>query len=78
MTARETDVVTVAPGANPDRAAARLARYIVDRWMPGNAGGIHLVATPRMASVLLQFFQRQQPTDLVVDTRGLVPVIRER
>jgi hypothetical protein len=75
--AHESYTVTVTPGPNAQHAAARLAKYIINRWMPGNAGGIHVMVTPQMAESLLPFFQRKANTILTVDTMGTVPEIRE-
>lgn len=44
--------VELKPGANVDAAASRLAKLIIDRWMPGNAGGVHILLTPRLAGSL--------------------------
>jgi hypothetical protein len=78
VTTHEVYNITATPGANPQHAAARLASYIVNRWMPGNAGGVHVLITPKLASILLQFFARPKPTVLEVNTVGLTPVITEK
>lgn len=76
-TQHEVYTVTVQPGDNAKRAAVRMARYVVQRWMPGNAGGVHVFATPQLATLLLPFFTRPKPTTLRVDTMGLTPVLTE-
>lgn len=77
MTVRETYRITVEPGANPGKAAMRMAKFIVDRWLPSNAGGVHVMITPPLADSLLPFFQRPKPTVVSVDTHRDHPIITE-
>lgn len=76
-TVRATYRVTATPGQNAERAAASLARYVIDRWMPGNAGGVRVFGVPQLCALLLPFFQRDKATILEVDTRGITPVVKE-
>ena len=76
-TVHERYRVTVQPGKNAEAAAARLARLVVQRWMPGNGGGVHVFCTPNLAALLIQFFQREKSTTIEIDTDGITPVITE-
>ncbi len=70
--------VTTKPGGRPDLAAMRLAVYIVDRWLPDHAGGVHILITPTLAEAVLPFFTRPRPVTLVVDTQtGITPTVYE-
>lgn len=77
MIVRETYDVTVTPGNNAKKASIRMAHYIVQRWMPDNAGGVHMLAGAQLAGLLLPFFERVKPTKLRVDTTDNRPVISE-
>ena len=77
MTVRETYRITVEPGTNPGMAAMRMAKFIVDRWLPDNSGGVHVMITPLLANSLLLLFQRPKPTVVSVDTHGDRPIITE-
>ena len=77
MTVRETYRITVEPGANPGKAAMRMAKFIVDRWLPSNAGGVHVMITPSLCISLLPFFERTKPTEISVDTHHNHPIITE-
>lgn len=70
--------VTVSPGHNPENASLKLAHYIINRWLPGNAGGVHFMLDRKMANSLLQFFQRSKNTTLIINTMDNVPVITEK
>jgi hypothetical protein len=74
---RETYLLRAKPGKSPQTAAEKMSRYIIDRWIPGNAGGAHVLMGPGLTKLLLQFFKRPTPTKLRVDTRGSKPVITE-
>ena len=69
--------VKIEPGPNPEKAATRLATYIVNRWMPGNVGGVHIMLTPQLTKSLLPFFQRGEPTTIGVAIIRNRPVIKE-
>lgn len=81
MTSREVYRVTMKPGGNTEKGVVKLARYIVDRWMPGNAGGVHVLATPALCQLLHPLWLRVQgegrAMQLEVDTRSGRPVISE-
>lgn len=52
-------IVTIHVVTTPERALAaadKLARYIIDRWMPGNAGGVHVLMTPKLAKRIAGFY----------------------
>ena len=67
-------VMTLHPGQRPEIAAAKAARYIVDRWMPNNAGGVHVMMTPRLAKALLAIYQEMdKATDIRVTIQGNIP-----
>lgn len=66
--------MTLHPGANPAKAASRAAQYIVNRWMPGNAGGVHLMVTPRLAQALLTIYNEMSgETRIRVTIQGNIP-----
>lgn len=68
--------LTLTPGPNADRAAERAARYIIDTWMPGNAGGVHLMVTPRIKAALLAIYQKATgPVRVRVSLEGNVPLL---
>lgn len=72
--ATEPYVITLTPGGNHEDAAARCARYIVNRWLPGNAGSVHLMVTPRLAGVLLTIYrQMEEPTRIRVTVQNNIP-----
>jgi hypothetical protein len=76
-TVHEVYRVTITPGERPDLAALRMAKYIINRWMPDHAGGVVILLAPRLASLLQHFFTRPAATEVSVDTRGITPVITE-
>jgi hypothetical protein len=66
--------MTLHPGRNPAGAADKAARYIVDRWMPGNAGGVHVMITPRLAKALYTIYsEATKPVYIRVTIRGHIP-----
>lgn len=78
---REVYRVTIHHSCNSGPAAERLARVIIDRWMPGNGGGVLVLLGPQLLCVLLPFFlkaklQRRDVT-ISVDTTDPQPVITE-
>lgn len=77
--AREIYKIDANPGRNPSDAAARMAMYVVGRWMSSCQGDHHkafLLAKP-LATMLLPIFQRPTRTVLEIDTRGDRPLVRE-
>ncbi len=67
-------IMTLHPGNNPAKAAARAAQYIINRWMPNNAGGIHLMVTPRLATALLTIYREmKKETQIRVTIQGNIP-----
>jgi hypothetical protein len=73
--------ITMHPGANVQRASAQLARLIIDRWMPDNAGGVHMLINPRLASSLSALWQQvnmeQKAKSFRVGIYGNVPNLVE-
>lgn len=73
--------MTLKPGRNPDKAAAGATKYIVEAWLPGNAGGALLMVGPRLMDVLLQLYERaaleRRPIKIRVESRGNRPYISE-
>ena len=61
--------LTLTPGANIEAAAAKVAKYIVNRWMPNNAGGIHMLVTPKIAAVLLELYKSVNATKISIKVR---------
>lgn len=78
---REVYRVTIHPGRNTMDATARLARLIIDRWMPGHAGGVVVLAGPQLCQLLHPLFIKAERIRrcivLCVDTRTKRPVITE-
>ncbi len=69
-------VMTLRPGPNAEQAAERAARYIIDTWMPGNAGGVHLMVTPRLTKALLAIYTAAKgPVRVRVSLDGNVPLL---
>jgi hypothetical protein len=62
-------VLTLHPGANVEVAVARAARYIIDRWMPGNAGGVVLLLGPQLCGLLHPIWQRANQTRRPINLR---------
>lgn len=77
--AHEIYRVELRPGGNVEAAAGRLARTIIDRWIPGHAGGVHLLLTPKLASIVADLWRQvndgARARTLVVDTRRGMPVL---
>lgn len=78
---REVYRVTIHPGRNTMEATSRLARLIIDRWMPGHAGGVVLLAGSQLCQLLHPLFVKaeriRRDIVLCVDTRSSRPVITE-
>lgn len=78
---REVYRVTIHPGRNIEQAVARLARLIIDRWMPGHAGGVVVIAGPQLCQLLAPLFAKaereRRSITLSVDTTDPRPVITE-
>lgn len=79
---KEQYSIVVHPGANIHAASSRMARIIVDRWLPNNAGGIHLLMTPKVAQRLLPIFERanklKRDVQVDINTLGMIPIITEK
>lgn len=79
---REVYRVTIHPGRNIEQAVARLARLIIDRWMPGHAGGVVVIAGPQLCAILRPFFIKAERgcrnITIIVDTTETRPVIMEK
>lgn len=76
MTSINSDpyVITLTPGKTPERAAKECARYILNRWLPNNAGGVHLLAGPRLTKALETIYRTMPgPTEIRVTIRGNIP-----
>lgn len=78
---REVYRVTIHPGRNVELAVARLARLIIDRWLPGHAGGVVLIAGPQLCQLLHPLFlkseRERRSITISVDTTDPRPVITE-
>ncbi len=75
---RQPYTMTLTPGRNADACANRAARYVIDRWLPDNAGGIHLMVTSRLAGafylILTQAAEaRLGQVRVRVEIRGSIP-----
>jgi hypothetical protein len=78
VTVRQFDpyTITLHPGKNAEAVAGKVARYIVDQWMPGNAGGVHLIVTPRLTKCLVEIYKKMTTdTRIRVSLEGNVPLI---
>lgn len=54
----------------------RAARHVIDTWMPGNAGGVHLMAGPRLTKTFLAIYTSAKgPVRLRVSLSGNVPLL---
>ncbi len=74
--------VVIHPGGKTMEATARLAKRIIDEWMPGNGGGVTLMIGPDLCALLHPLFQKAQAQnrDLTIEvdtTNGTRPVITE-
>jgi hypothetical protein len=78
---REIYIITLHPGRRAEEATARLAKAIIDRWMPNHAGGAPLLIGPGLCQLLHPFFQkanqRNRDVMLRIDTTDTRPVITE-
>jgi len=63
--------IKVTPGQNPKIAAEKLSRLIIDKAMPRNAGGVHVLCGPGLTSLLIPFFERNKSTVLLIDSSSL-------
>lgn len=72
-------IMTLHPGPNAAAAAKRAATYIMDRWLPDNAGGIHVLVTPKLTAKLAQFYELvnrfDHPAEIRVTIQGNVPCL---
>lgn len=79
--AREVYRITIHPGPNTMQATARLAKVIIDRWLPGHAGGAVILSGPQLCQLLHPIFVRAErlrcEVTLQVDTSSGRPVITE-
>ncbi len=73
--------ISLKPGANTAIAASKLAHFIVERWVPGNAGGVHVLITPRIAETLRGLWEeanaKNQERWFRVALQGNMPAIIE-
>lgn len=73
--------VTLHPGQNVDVACVRLAKYVIDRWMPNHAGGAPVLLGPKLARSLRGFFDKantsQKDVVISIHFEGHIPVISE-
>ncbi len=78
---RDPYTVDIQPNRNAVEASVKLAKYIIDRWMPGNAGGVHVIVTPQLARGLSPLYARATIERRVISIRitvpGQIPVITE-
>lgn len=72
-------VITLNPGVKSGEAAKKAATYIIDRWMPNNRGGVHVLVTPRLTAQLFKFWelvnQFDRPAKIRVIIEGNMPVL---
>jgi hypothetical protein len=55
---REVYDIRLEPGANVEKAVAKLSKYIIDRWMPDNAGGIVVMQGPALCELIYPIWRR--------------------
>lgn len=67
-------IITLHPGRRGDDAARRCSRYIIDRWMPGNAGGIHLLVGDQLSKALSTIYDYMtKPVRIRVTIHNNIP-----
>ena len=72
----EPYVMTLHQGKNKEAAAMKGARYIINKWMPGNAGGVHVLVTPKMAASLLSIYKTMtKDTKIRVSHQSNIPLL---
>jgi hypothetical protein len=71
--------LTIHPNRDIHAAPLKLATFIIDKWMPNNAGGVHVLLGQRLAGSLRQFFEkateRQKNYEIGIAFRGSEPQI---
>lgn len=69
IVASDSYVLTLRPGVNAAAAAKGAATYIINRWMPGNAGGVHLMLTPHLTRMLVRWWEMVNLVDHPAEVR---------
>jgi hypothetical protein len=68
--------ITLTPGPNIGKAAAKAAAYVVDQWLPDNAGGVHVMVTTRLAATFLKLYQEAKgPVKVRVSLENHIPLL---
>lgn len=68
--------MTLNPGPHAGKAAAKAAEYVVDQWLPDNAGGVHVMVTPRLAMTFLKLYQETKgPVKVRVSLENNIPLL---
>ncbi len=81
MICRDSYIITLSPGGNVDAVAMRCASVVIDRWLPQNRGGVHLMMGPRLAAHIAALLHKaahhQRPIRVRVTIEGNIPVLTE-
>lgn len=79
-TIREQYRIAIHPKASPE-GPAKMSRYIINRWMPGNAGGILVFGVPQLVGLLSPLFEKSRASGkditIQINTLGITPVLTE-
>ncbi len=71
--------IEVKPGGNASMAAKRASKYVIDRWMPRNAGGVHVLMGSHLTATFESFFalanRHGRPVDIRVTFENHRPVL---
>jgi hypothetical protein len=72
--------IACSPGSlDPWAAGKRAATVVVNRWMPGHAGGVHHIVTPRIAALFQEAFvaatKRGKPIEIRVSIENNLPLL---
>jgi hypothetical protein len=73
---REPYTITLKPGANVAAASKKCAEYIINTWLPNNAGGVHFMLTPKLTLTIYEIYKNiKEDTKLRVTIKNNVPHI---
>ena len=68
--------MTLTPGPNYGKAAARAAEYVVEQWMPGNAGAVQILVTPKLALTFFKLYKEAKgPVKVRVSIENNIPLL---
>jgi hypothetical protein len=68
--------MTLTPGPNAAEASVKAAKYVMNEWLPNNAGGVHILVTPKLAETFLKIYQEAKgPVKVRVSLENNIPLL---